>query len=90
MAKDVVKERQLYITCQSEIVGMILSYKTRGRLCFHSASVRPLCSLCLCGEFLLTFVHHRDTENTEDARRISKQPFSEREIISAVAYNVVR
>jgi len=32
-------------------------------------SVRPLCSLCLCGEWLPTKFHHGDTENTEVAQR---------------------
>ena len=25
----------------------------------------PLCPLCLCGEFLLEFINHRDTEDAE-------------------------
>jgi hypothetical protein len=33
------------------------------------ASVRPLCSLCLCGGSLL-IVNHKGTENAEDAQRI--------------------
>src|SRR5215212_10104822 len=32
-------------------------------------SVQPLGSLCLCGEFLLRFIHHRGTENPEVAQR---------------------
>ena len=32
-------------------------------------SVQPLCSLCLCGLFLLGIINHRDTENTEVAQR---------------------
>ena len=32
-------------------------------------SVHPLCSLCLGGVFLLEFINHRDTENTEIAQR---------------------
>ena len=34
-------------------------------------SVRPLCSLCLCGEWLPTKFHHGDTEHrggTEESR----------------------
>src|SRR5258705_287893 len=32
-------------------------------------SVRPLCSLCLSGEWLPTKFHHRDTEITKVAQR---------------------
>src|SRR6266404_2090942 len=32
-------------------------------------SVRPLSSLCLCGEQSLMKIHHRGTERTEDAQR---------------------
>jgi len=32
-------------------------------------SVQSLCSLCLCGVFLLGIINHRDTENTEIAQR---------------------
>ena len=32
-------------------------------------SVKPPCSLWLCGECLLSvYIHHRDTENTEEAQ----------------------
>ncbi|MEK6282728.1 MAG: SpoIID/LytB domain-containing protein [Acidobacteriota bacterium] len=33
-------------------------------------SVRPPCSLCLCGDD--SFFHHRDTENTEEAQRSNR------------------
>ena len=34
------------------------------------SSVQPLCALCLCGEsFAHKRIHHRDTENSEDAQR---------------------
>src|SRR6185503_15683837 len=36
-------------------------------------SVQPLCSLCLCGCCFLTFINHRDTENTEVAQRIRRK-----------------
>ena len=32
-------------------------------------SVQPLCSLCLCGVFLLGIHRPQDTENTEIAQR---------------------
>ena len=34
-------------------------------------SVQPLCSRCLCGVFLLEFINHRDTENTELHREVT-------------------
>ena len=40
-------------------------------------SVQSLCSLCLCGLFLIAIFNHRDTENTEVAqRRASYSNFS--------------
>jgi hypothetical protein len=36
---------------------------------FELISVRPLCSLCLCGEYYKAIIHHRDTENTEVTQR---------------------
>jgi hypothetical protein len=34
-------------------------------------SVRPLCSLCLGGGLMISQIHHGDTENTEDAQRMT-------------------
>ncbi len=38
-----------------------------------TASVQPQCSMCLCGESFLRFIHHRDTEDhrvyTEENRK---------------------
>ncbi len=36
---------------------------------FEIFSVRPLWSLCLCGDQSQIKIHHRDTETTEDAQR---------------------
>jgi hypothetical protein len=36
---------------------------------FELFSVRPLCSLCLCGEQSVIKIHHRDTKNTEVTQR---------------------
>jgi len=39
-----------------------------GSVATQFSSVRPLCSLCLCGE-LSANIHHRDTEITKVAQR---------------------
>ena len=42
-------------------------------------SVRPLCSLCLCGEHCRELIHHRDTEDTEVAQRELLHSYSPRD-----------
>jgi hypothetical protein len=37
-----------------------------------SLSVRPLCSLRLCGESTLSHIHHRVTEDAEDAQSVNQ------------------
>ena len=39
---------------------------------FQFFSVKPLCSLCLCGCCIVNSYNHRDTENTEVSQRNPK------------------
>ena len=50
-----------------------LIWKAEASSCSTSVfSLRPLCSLCLCGEKTVENRHHRDTEYTEDARSFAR------------------
>ena len=48
-------------------------------------SVQPLCSLCLCGGFILRNFNHRDTEHTEVAQRRTQLPYVDDHFIARYA-----